>query len=228
MINSILNILNEHKKFYIAYSIFFVLSLLLLLNYSSAEITLWFNNNHTIFFNYFFRFFSFIGEGPLFGIAILIAAIFRIKYLINGLIFYLAPNIITYILKVSLNYPRPLEYFVPGILNKIEGVELYKNYSFPSGHTTSGFAIFMFLLFITKNKKYSYLYLTSAIMIGISRVYLLQHFYIDIYVASFISVSISTFIYYYLNQKNMFLNKRWYNYSLINKIKSKNVSRETN
>ncbi len=224
---NIFTIIKSNYQFYISYFVFFVLSIFLLIQYSNAEITLWFNDNHTEIFNNIFIFFTNVGDGVLFGILILIMGFKKLKYLFDGLAFYLGSNIITHIIKFVVNEPRPLKYFGPEILNQIEGVDLHSSFSFPSGHTTSGFAIFLFLTFITNNKNISYIYLLSAIMVGISRVYLLQHFYIDIFVASIISVTVSTFLYYYIDNNNKLMNSNWYNYSLYNKYFNKNVSRET-
>lgn len=72
--------------------------------------------------------------------------------------------------------------------NFVEGVTLHSLNSFPSGHTTSAFALAAILGFAAKNKNYSILFLLIAAMVGYSRIYLGQHFMVDILAGSIIGV----------------------------------------
>ncbi len=225
--NSLIKLIKNNYQFYTIYSIFLLFSIIFLLNYTNPEISLWFNGKHTSTFNFIFIFFTTIGDGSLFAIVLIILGFYNMKHFFNGLILYLGSNIVTHIIKLMYNSPRPLKFFGPEILNQIDGVSLHANFSFPSGHTTSGFAIFLFLAFITKAKNISYIYISAAIMVGISRVYLLQHFYIDIFAGSIISVAICTLLYDYLDNIKKIQSKNWYNYSFYHKHFNKNVSRET-
>ncbi len=78
-------------------------------------------------------------------------------------------------------------------LHFVEGVELHKMMSFPSGHTTSIFALMTFFAIITKNKNWSVVYLLIACLGAYSRMYLSQHFLEDLLAGSFIGL-VSTFL----------------------------------
>jgi membrane-associated phospholipid phosphatase len=58
--------------------------------------------------------------------------------------------------------------------------------SFPSGHATSAFALFLCLAFLSANRYIKLISFMSACFIAFSRVYLSQHFLIDIYFGSII------------------------------------------
>lgn len=81
------------------------------------------------------------------------------------------------------------------------------SFSFPSGHTTSSFAVAGVLA--TKIKKYKYIFLILAMAISFSRLYLLVHYPSDVIVGiilgltcSFIVIKIFTYIEIRKNEKN--------------------------
>ena len=61
-------------------------------------------------------------------------------------------------------------------------------FSFPSGHTTSVFALAILLALNTRDKRISLIYLITAIITGYSRIYLGQHFLTDVLMGSFLGV----------------------------------------
>jgi membrane-associated phospholipid phosphatase len=79
--------------------------------------------------------------------------------------------------------------------------EQHSNFSFPSGHSTAAFSVCIFLALISNNKKWGYFYGVLAILISFSRVYLSQHYFIDILVGSILGTTITFFIYYYFAKK---------------------------
>ncbi|MDR0941455.1 MAG: phosphatase PAP2 family protein, partial [Bacteroidales bacterium] len=63
----------------------------------------------------------------------------------------------------------------------MEGYNYKELYSFPSGHTMTAFAVAGILSFFVKNKWAQAGFFAYAILIAFSRVYLLHHFYRDIF-----------------------------------------------
>jgi len=64
-------------------------------------------------------------------------------------------------------------------------------HSFPSGHTITAFAFFLALTFFTKNHAWQVLYFVLAVLVGFSRIYLQQHFAIDVLVGSLVGVLVT-------------------------------------
>ena len=98
---------------------------------------------------------------------------------------------ITWTLKSTLFYgePRPKWYFTfieKVDLHYVPGVENWLYDSFPSGHTTVAFAFFFALALCTRHRKMSILFFFCAIAVGYSRIYLSQHFLLDVFFGSII------------------------------------------
>jgi membrane-associated phospholipid phosphatase len=97
--------------------------------------------------------------------------------------------------------PRPSKYFSeihPAVLHYVEGVDLNMVNSLPSGHTSSGFALYLAIAMIYKNRKLDNFMFLMAFGIGISRIYLSQHFLEDIFMGSLIGVLSAIVIYSFL------------------------------
>ncbi|MBE0649508.1 MAG: phosphatase PAP2 family protein [Bacteroidales bacterium] len=180
----------QNKLVFSLYFLLFFAIGIILLSFSKAEIHLTINQYHSVFFNWFFRFMTFLGAwGVLF-----LAIILLLKNVRNGLIF-LSGTLITTIFVQSLKHlvfpgvMRPAAYFqhihqlylVPGVV-----VHFYD--SFPSGHTASAFSYFIILIFLSKKNWLKVLWLVLAYLIGFSRIYLSQHFLVDVEFGSLVGI----------------------------------------
>ncbi len=212
-------IFSENRVFVIAYLIVLIIALTLKLIYTKEELFLSVNLNHNTIADNFFKLMTHVGDGFMF-IAVVILLLF-IEYRKSVLAFfiYLISSQIAQFLKrvVFEDVPRPKKYF-EGIqdLHFIDGVQVHNMMSFPSGHTTSAFALATFLTIISKNKNIGIVYLMLAIVIGYSRMYLAQHFYEDVMMGSIIGVLSSFVTYYFLLRTDWYNNDRLNN-SLINR-----------
>ncbi|WP_315108361.1 phosphatase PAP2 family protein [Clostridium intestinale] len=119
-----------------------------------------------------------LGQGGAIWIVISLALIISRKYRKAGLL-TLAVLLINYLigdvaLKNIIERERP---FI-----SIEGIKLIvkppSSFSFPSGHTSSAFAAATILSLHIK--KYSFLFITLACIIGFSRIYLYVHYLSDV------------------------------------------------
>lgn len=72
----------------------------------------------------------------------------------------------------------------------IEGFRYARHNSFPSGHTMSAFGLATIFSFFTSKKYIHIVLLIYAISIAFSRMYLLQHFYVDVYVGAILGYGI--------------------------------------
>ena len=73
----------------------------------------------------------------------------------------------------------------------IEGFRYARHNSFPSGHTMSAFGLATIFSFFSSKKYVHIALLIYAISIAFSRMYLLQRFYVDVFVGAIIGYSIA-------------------------------------
>ena len=103
--------------------------------------------------------------------------------------------------------PRPIIYFEPGLLKIVSGVDVLSMNSFPSGHAMAAFALGAFMSLMLQSNNYSSMFLIGASLTALSRIYLSQHFLIDVMAGSLIGVIMATglYIYFekYLNRENL-------------------------
>lgn len=154
----------------------------------------------------FFKMITFLGDWPAY-----LLALFYLypKFKIKGLLIVCSLSILvpisSHLSKTYFKHPRPSLFFKNNSefqdVHKIEGVKLHEGLtSFPSGHTLSAFSVFSLLAFYTKKKwMKTLLFLMAAILVGISRVYLLQHFVEDIMMGAFMGIFLAFLIYYFAN-----------------------------
>lgn len=196
-----------NKLFFIAYSIWLLLGILLSMVYSQATLSMYINGYRLLGLDTFAKYFTFVGDG-LFAVAVSVLLLFyNRKVGVLVILSYLVSAGITQGLKHSIfsDAGRPILFFQQtNLVHFIEGVELHARNSFPSGHTTSVFALCSMLAFCFKNIKAQYGLFATALIAGLTRVYLLQHYLIDVVSGSFIGVSSSILLYYWLKDKTLF------------------------
>lgn len=127
---------------------------------------------------------------------------------------------ISFILKTLFAADRPFTFFdklakIDQII-PVEGVKfLVGPTSFPSGHTMSAFALYLMLTLISPPKKrFAFLFFSMALTVGISRIWLVQHFLRDVTAGAFCGVLIGAILYYF-NQKYPYNSKYWIDRSLL-------------
>lgn len=81
------------------------------------------------------------------------------------------------------NIPRPTKLIpLEDYAHVLEDLSIYKeNYSFPSGHSTTAFGVTTLLAYFCRNRWASFFLFSIAMGAAFSRIYLLQHFYVDVY-----------------------------------------------
>src|SRR3989339_195013 len=195
------DILKKNITFYIPYLLFLVAGLSILTIFSKPEIHIAVNQFHSPFFDRFFYYLTYLGDGIVSLSLIGLMLFVRFRYF-----FYMAVGTLLALAVVSLlknvifeGALRPYSYFkwiYPYGLHLIEGVDYNGFNSFPSGHTMTAFCSFLSLVFLVKNNIVKFLFFIIALLISFSRVYLSQHFFLDIVFGSFIAVIFMTFSYY--------------------------------
>ena len=171
-----------------------------LLNTSKTEAHLFANGHYSTFFDYFFYTLTHAVEfWGCIAIYVLVAIFKSYKYAIIGLLTYASSGLITQLLKrnVFADYNRPTVN-IENLRLLPEYFEYHQNssFSFPSGHATAAFTLFLFLTLVMKNKKIGILFGILACLVAYSRVYLSQHYFIDVLAGSVIGTTVTLFTFY--------------------------------
>jgi len=191
------SLLHANLPFFTGYLLFFFTGLLFLLLTSKADSFLILTAFHAFWLDQFFIIYTNVGDG-LFSIFIVLVLLLlrRFNAAWQVLASYAISGILSQVLKNLIFSPRPKEYFkFREHIYLIEGVTNTGSSSFPSGHTTSAFALAAMAALLSKDKKLSVLYLIPAILVGYSRIYLAQHFLLDVLTGSLLGVATSIFVY---------------------------------
>jgi membrane-associated phospholipid phosphatase len=150
--------------------------------------------------DYFFSFWTNLGDGIVW---VVVAALFFI-FQKNKLPLLIAAIIVsTLITQLTKNYvfpaePRPTAAIQDiNLIHTVPGVELHTAYSFPSGHTTTAFTIYLLACLFVKRNWIIPVGFVYAILVGYSRIYLAQHFPLDMgggMITALITILISLYI----------------------------------
>ena len=211
---SSLGIISKNAAFFFPYAITLIIALGILLLFNKDAIHLYINQLHSPFQDMFFTYFTWLGDGIFAVMVALIFFVFRFRYGIMLFLGFTLSGIVVQIMKkwIFVNHIRPYRYFSDEVsLHLIEGARLYKNNSFPSGHTTTAFALFLGIALLSNNKWIKILCLITAWLVGYSRVYLSQHFLVDITAGSLLGIFFSMMVYFFMMRSN----KQWLDKSII-------------
>ena len=158
------------------------------------------NGNGLIFLDALMPVLTHVGDG-LFYIAVALL-FFLFKKWRKGLFIlftYAVSGLIAQLLKRNV-FPtslRPRAYFeqTGEAIRQIEGVELFSYNSFPSGHSTSVFALALALVIIYHRPSAQFLLIVFAIIASFTRVYIAQHFPSDIWAGAVLGTFCTLLVY---------------------------------
>lgn len=214
-------LLKDNRVFLIPFIVLLALTIPVLFFYSKAEIHLYLNKFNSPFFDFLAKYITYLGDGLVISIIGVFALLVHIRAGLLIFISYYISGLIAQVFKRTMfsEYSRPSKFF-DGItsLHVIDGVTLHSNFSFPSGHATTGFAVFFILAMMTPKKYVKVIFLVFALMVAYSRVYLSQHFLMDIVAGSALGTVVSLLLYYWVNP--FIENKWWSEKSLLSVIKT--------
>ncbi len=190
---------HNFRFFFIPYLLFLIPAVMYISVSDHGDAVLWINRNHNELLNIFFKIWTFGGNGIAFGIVAVILLIRKRRHGYVFLLVGLTQGLILWSMKkvFFVGTPRPKKYFEnQQVLDLIEGVKVHDFNSFPSGHTMTAFAIATFLSLLIGKREWSVLLLVGAVLVGVSRLYLNQHFLVDIAMGSFIGVLVAVIGYH--------------------------------
>ncbi|TKT93708.1 phosphatase PAP2 family protein [Dyadobacter frigoris] len=194
----------RHRFYFLPFIIIWAGLGLLQLLFTQNFIILHVNHYWSPFADVFFKWMTFVGDGAFVLIAGLLATLYSYRLGLKIVLSYAITSIFVQFLKRMVfteiyRPPKVLSALLPQ-LHKVDGVDLYYFNSFPSGHTTAAFALFTILALESKSPVLKVLLLLPPLLVAYSRMYLLAHFLGDVFLGSFLGISFSVIVYYYLNQ----------------------------
>ena len=191
--------INRNPAYFIGYLLFFILLSLFCFFTSKADGFLLINHIHNEMFDKFFTMFTNVGNG-LVVIAVMLFLLIRKKtgWVLQIGISLLISGLLVQMIKHFMPSPRPVVFFVSGAVHYITGVTRTGHSSFPSGHTATAFMLTTLLALYFPDKKPGLFFLTVAVLTGYSRIYLSQHFPIDVLMGSLAGVLPSLAVYIFI------------------------------
>lgn len=203
--------LRNNPYFFLPYAILLVITAITLAVVPKGDFLLAINSSHTPFWDGFFRFTNYMGEGIFLGLVLLTLLFVRLRYTVLGLICVVQMSFIVQFLKRQVfDMPRPKAWFADTVdLYFVPGVDVYTKFSFPSGHTTTAFTLFCLLALISRQKQLGLVFLICAVLAGLARVYLSQHFLMDVFAGSILGCTISLVNY------SLISSTKWYQQNTI-------------
>jgi len=206
--------LRRNIYFYTCCFIYWIAAGIYLLTNDKGGFSLWLNDRHTPGGDLFFRYITWMGDGVTISLICLFLFFVKFRIAVIASVVSVFSSVMITAIKNIVHAPRPVEYFDMK-LNYVNGVSLFHWNSFPSGHTAAAFALFCVLGFFVKTKTGQLLFFLIAITVALSRVYLLQHFLIDVYFGSIFGVINATLIYVLLSNASFMKGKKWTEKSLL-------------
>ncbi|WP_316734638.1 phosphatase PAP2 family protein [Pedobacter aquatilis] len=170
------------------------------------------NIYHTKILDVFFNIVTNLGDGILSLLLGIVLIVLRKKKKASCLLLaYASSSLIAQIAKRIFNLPRPrllLEQLNIAYANFVTGVTLHDHHSFPSGHTTSAFAMATVLVLVFKKNKISTACILLAIVVGYSRIYLAQHFLLDVLAGAILGTTCALLSYHQVYDLKLFRSRK--------------------
>jgi membrane-associated phospholipid phosphatase len=184
-------LISKTRYFLIPWIVFILVAGIILLTCSVSEIHLAVNSRNNGFLDFLMPWVTLGADGWTIVVACLLTFAWNRKAGIFISLACLFTSAITWVLKSTIFWgtPRPKWYFTHTEiveLHYVPGVENWLYDSFPSGHTTVAFAFFFAIALCLRPKKIATLFFVAALAVGYSRIYLSQHFLLDVFFGSII------------------------------------------
>ena len=196
--NYLKSVIKQNQSFFLLYLVFLIFSLGLLVISSNQSVTLFANQHYFKLGDKLFFEVSEWANGGLFYFIVLIVFVFQKRIGLYMLYAGILGSVVAQFMKRVLfsGSERPFKYFENSAfhLHLVEGTVIKYFNSFPSGHTTTAFCLASFLSFFSKNKFVKAIFFIYAVLVAYSRMYLGQHFFIDVIAGSLVGTISASFI----------------------------------
>ena len=172
--------LKKHNNYFVA---LLLIAIPFLFLFDKGDILLAINGSNTPFFDCVFKYYTYLGSALALAIVLIPYLFIKFHFAINLVAGFLISSVFVQVSKRLLfsGFDRPPKvYEGQDILHFVEGVNSHFTRAFPSGHTTTAFVVAGIVALNTKNKSVQLIALIMAALVAISRMYLAQHFYMDV------------------------------------------------
>jgi len=190
------------KQFRIYYFLCFIaiaVGLIAVAFLKKGEFVLYLNSLHTDSLNEVFIVITKLGEwigGILIGASILLFA--KTKHFVVFLVAVLISSLSSQLLKREVYPQEKRPSYVFEDLKEIENFKRHIYYTFPSGHTTASFTFYTAFVFAFRRKRIQVLAFTVATLVGLSRIYLGQHYLYDVVAGAVLGLIITSICNYFI------------------------------
>ncbi|MBM2814854.1 MAG: rane-associated phospholipid phosphatase [Ignavibacteria bacterium] len=189
--------ISQNKIFFILFFLFIIAGAIdTSVNGREASLILLNRYNNPVFDKLFYIL-TWLGDGLSSLLVVLILTFINYRKSLLVLISFLLSGLLVQVIKHIVELPRPMGLISHEVFGKLHQVlpisDIYTANSFPSGHSATAFSLFLLLALFSKSRLVGAFCFIIAFMIGVSRVYLLQHFFTDVWAGTVIGV-ISTLI----------------------------------
>lgn len=151
------------------------------------------NGAHHEISDRFFTFITYGGDGKVFIPLVILLLFVRFSYTLVAVTAWIGHGLICSLLK-RLVFPamlRPAGTLDHDVLYFVPNVDVHTAYSFPSGHTATAFCVAILIALLFRKRIAFFMAIAFALIVAYSRVYLLQHFLVDVVAGAFIGTVVA-------------------------------------
>lgn len=218
-----ITLLRINRNYVLPFVILLLISLIMLLWVPKGMEVIWLNQFYNTTMNWFFVWVTRMGEewvAIAIGCLLLMYSKMRtfFGYLLATLLVSILVNVFKHV--VFDHAVRPKLYLSEYPLQFVEDVYINAMNSFPSGHTATAFVVFTYLAFIVSPRFKAWV-LIFPVLTGLSRIYLAQHFLLDVIAGSILGFTVAFFSYWVFHKEDNFHKPLW-NKRLFDRWASKN------
>jgi len=213
------SLLQRAPGFWVPYLLLLIAGLTLQAGIGNDQITLFINSVHNEGLDLVAEAFTLLGDGNTTLVLFVMLLFVGIGRAVSALAITNLCGLMVQLMKRQLyaGLVRPAVVFAKHLpaLHFVPGVRVYYMETFPSGHTTTAFSMFLLLAIYTSKRWLQGLYLLIAVGVGWSRVYLAEHFFSDVLAASVLGSVVTVMLVYFVDRSGT-PGKKWFSVSLAN------------
>lgn len=200
-------LIRRHALYFLLILAFIVAGGVYLAMTDKTEALFFFNANRHPFTDAFFRYATKLGEGYVYVLAVLVAAIYDRRKAMGIAAAGVLVMVVSLVTKAIFAVDRPLAMLrrenLEWLLNPVADVALHSGAtSFPSGHAMSAFCFYTLMVLLLPRRRWiEVVAFLLAFTVAISRVYLFQHYWPDVYAGGIIGTALALLVAYVLQCK---------------------------